>query len=100
MYEEDDNLEIEVTAPKTTKVTVSLTISKTFKVPTKGCYVEYIDADGRCIINEDTLQDLVREHFVLPNEAYKYIKAKTKKEESIVEDLQEWNEDDLVITQE
>jgi hypothetical protein len=35
MYEEDDNLEMEVTAPKTTKVTVSLTISKTFKVPTK-----------------------------------------------------------------
>lgn len=91
-----DNEEEEV------EVTVSITLSKTFKISTDNYSKELEeDEDGRHVYTEyNNLEEDVKSQVVLPNESYKYIPGNTSKGKQAIEDLKDWIVDDFEVIEE
>jgi hypothetical protein len=87
--------------PKNIDITISLTLNKTFTIPTKDLEVDYFDAsESQFIFTENSLQEIVKDLIVLPHEMWEYAKDKTLTDKRIKEEAKDWNVDDLTIIRE
>ena len=89
-WNQEENEEREV------EVTISVTLSKTVKVYTK----DYEDCCGDIYYSQEGLNNAVKEQIILPQEAYKYIKGNTTKGKQAIENLKDWDIDDIEIMEE
>lgn len=98
--EQDYNyLEKEDYIPEEIEVTVTITIDKTFTIPTDSLEVEDY-GENKVIFTEKSLEDAVRTYIVTPDQAYQYVPNRTSKEKAIQEDLEDWNVAEFVVIQE
>lgn len=97
----------DINKPKEVEVTVSITLSKTFKIEMSNYYTETeIDEDNNSntyyTYSDTDLKQAVRDQITLPDEAFEklhhavYLSEDCNAQHSI-EDLKDWNTDDFEV---
>jgi hypothetical protein len=91
--------------PEEIEVTISITMNKTFTIPTEDLevfdYVKgYKDFAPKIIFTEGSMEDYVKNNLALPDQAFQYVPDRTNIEKEIKENLKDWNVDEFVVTQE
>lgn len=86
--------------PEEIEVTVSITLSKTFKIKVDDYNIEECNKEKYYDYSNCNLREAVKNQIILPCKSYKYINGNTNVGKQAIKDLKGWDVDDFEVINE